>query len=410
MSGAATLCLAPQALAGGITGDPHRRLVIGGDCMGCDFADANLAGAHIYGGDFSRANFSDAHLIGARFVEISLEGADLSDARLNEARFAGASFVSANLSGADMADVRAQRVDFSGADMREADLSGAVFMLTDLSGANLMEADLGQAAIRSSDLSGAELSEARLVQARITSTNMSGVAAREADLRQAIIEHVDLSGANLRDANLTQARLVRVNLSGADLSGAQGLSRGQLRDSCGSQATRLPDGLELSACPEGGLPGLAVPRGHTFVFAGNGAGEAREMEAARIAFRAALEGLERSGTMGETWNHEALTAAREGMRAAAAAMAEVHLEAQIDFEEIEREMADARAEIEAEFGPSWHFDIRRAEVGEPLRVILERAARDVPEAPRPPRPSAPGKSPAVDEPALDGATPGRDGH
>jgi len=100
----------------------------------------------------------------------------------------------------------------------------------------------------------------------------------------------------------------------------------------------------------------------------------------RVAFvqaRAAIEAAmaEAEGNLSNSAvEREALGAAREGLRAALAALAQSH--------------EDVDANLESGTGEtSWSFEIRRAELGEPIRVILEQAGTP-PVPPAPPAPPA----------------------
>lgn len=62
--------------------EPHRRLVISGDCLQCDFAGKNLAGIQILGGDFSGTRLAGAEMLGARILDVRLDGADMAGVSL----------------------------------------------------------------------------------------------------------------------------------------------------------------------------------------------------------------------------------------------------------------------------------------------------------------------------------------
>ena len=337
--------------------EPHRRLVIGGDCLACDFNGANLANAHFLGGDFTAANFSDAQLLGARLDNITLDGADLEDASLIDARLTNASFTGANLTDVALNRARLHRIRFQGADLEGAEMDHAVLLLTSFQGADLTEASAGDAVFRQPDFTGASMRDARFEAAHIYGGVMMGVDARNSRFENAIFESSDLSNIDFREARLGGARFIAVNLTQADFSGAQGLSAASFRHVCGSEVEGLPDAVRLPECTTD-----SVRRVVASVSVDTESLEARriELEAARRAVEAALVNVESHNFEGlpRSARRELESALREGWGEAAEALAE------------------AQQDVMENMDGHWSFEIRRAELGEPIRIILEQAELD----------------------------------
>jgi uncharacterized protein YjbI with pentapeptide repeats len=422
----AATCLSGVAHAGD---EPHRRLVIGGDCAGCTFQDGNLAGAQFLGGDFSEANFRNAELLGARLIDLNLQNADFRDASLIEARLANVGLEGANLREARLDRGRLHRVRMIDADLHESSLDEAVLLLVDLSGANLTNASAAQAVFRQSRLTDAEIRNTDFDGAHFSGSSLTNIDARSASFNGTIFENVDLSGANLRDTQLSEARFVAANITGADFRGAEGLFAYSFTHVCGSDVRGLPDDVRLVDCSALAMNiqtervAAARASGETMMLRQREARRA-QIEQARIAFEAAmtgvegsvmfterqtaeaieaaLEGLHAAAENGDATSRAAIESAREGMLAAAAtrqAQSETALAAAREGLRAAAQ-ALAGADLEVDFQPdgeSWTFEIRRAELGEPIRVILEQAnpERMVMIAPPPP-PSPP--APKLPEP------------
>lgn len=367
--------------------EPHRRLVIGGDCTDCSFEDANLANAQFLGGDFSRSNFQNAELLGARLIDLTLGGADLHGASLVEARLANVGLDGADLRHVDLSRARLHQVRLTRAGLQNAVLNDAVFMLVDLAGANMGDVSAHQAVFRQTQFSRVDLRGGELVEAHFVGARLDGVDARRTQFINAIFENVDFTGADLRNAQFDGSRFLAVNLTGADFRGADGLTAASFAHSCGDQVRGLPDAIALSPCSQ---------EVSTVQIASVEAAQAAsldrvlrqrevrraQMEQARTAFEQALANIEVQVGGNDQVRLEALAAAREGWEAAAEALAEA-------------ELAGGPGEM------SWAFEIRRAELGEPIRIILEQAApgRIIVAPPPPPNPPAPKLPIREDEPA-----------
>ncbi len=359
-----TLCAA--ALAGPASGalgeqGPHRSLVIGGDCVECTFEGANLAGAQFLGGDFRGANFDSAELLGARLIDLNLESANFHNASLIEAHFANTDLSGANLEDVQLDRSRFHQTDLAAANLTDVTMNEAVLFVADLSGAELKDVSANSAVFRQVVFDAARARDAQFTNAHFNGSSMSGADLRRVNFSGAIIENVDLSGADLRETNFENARLSSVNLSGADLRNAGGLTQQSLSYACGSNVRGLPDGVELSSCVNMNVMAQQERAFVAFASTLENQVSAREERLAQIAiarsaFEEALANVEIQVGQSERVRLEALAAAREGWEAAAEALAEA-----------ETELAGATSEME------WSFEIRRAELGEPIRVILEQA-------------------------------------
>jgi uncharacterized protein YjbI with pentapeptide repeats len=351
---ACALFLATSQLA---AQEPHRRLVISGDCLQCDFAGKNLAGIHILGGDFSGTRLAGAEMLGARILDVRLDGADLTGVSLTEAHLADTALEATSLGGARLDRARLHRVNLQNARLDASRLDGAVMLLTDLSGAQMRQVSAVGAVLRQSSLERADLRDADLTGAHIVSGRLGGADLRGAVMTGMIIENSDLTGADLRGAGLSGARFIAVNLSGADFRGAQGLDANTFRLACGDDRTRLPEGSGLPSCSEP----VQIARFISAQRSGRVTPDQRaRMHDVRTALEQSLAHSERAFMSRHHATSEAFEAARQGLRAAAEAM--------------------AAAELDAE-QTSWRFEMRRSEIGEPLRVMIEQSATP-PRAPR----------------------------
>jgi uncharacterized protein YjbI with pentapeptide repeats len=126
-----------------------------------------------------------------------------------------------------------------------------------------------QGGVEAADLSGADLSDADLRDAYFGGVNMSPIEWQVRDPRYRDDRLTDLSGADLRGAVLTGADLSHAildgadlrcaNLAGTDFTGADGISKEQIRQQAEYlDGAKAPDGTtyhiqqrtELRPCPE----------------------------------------------------------------------------------------------------------------------------------------------------------------
>ncbi len=397
LSALSAACLASPAL-GLPTGDqePHRSLVIGGDCRECTFEGANLAGAQFLGGDFTGANFEGAELLGARLIDLNLGAANLQGASLIEVHVANSGLEGANLRDARLNRARFHQVRMIGANLADTELRETVMLIVDLTGADLHDTDARAAIFRQSNFTGVMARDGQFSNAHFITARLTGMDARGANFSGSIFENVDLTRADLRDANFQGAHLRAVNLTAADLRGADGLDSANFSQVCGVNVVGLPDGVSLSQCAESSGPSeedrirMAVASNREALAA---AREHRRVQiaVARNAFEQAMGDIELRVGQNDRVRLEAIAAAREGWEAAAEALAEAELE-----------LIEEAGEL------NWTFEIRRAELGEPIRVILEQATPEevVVLTPRgsfrapapPPSPPAPDMPRRVDTP------------
>jgi hypothetical protein len=157
------------------------------------------------------------------------------------------------------------------------------------------------------------------------------------------------------------------------------------RHSCGAQIDGLPEGVALQPCSAEGIRAVVTA---VSIDAARLERQRAEMERARAALQQALAQVEAEAGFARSGHAEMVDALREGWAAAAEALAE------------------AEADLRAGGAASWTFEMRREEIGEPLRIILEQI--NTGEAPhvviRPqnaPEPARPPKTPAAPQPPED---------
>jgi uncharacterized protein YjbI with pentapeptide repeats len=199
---------------------------------------ANLSNQLLQRADLSGADLREADLSQANLSNADLSNADLRGTNLRGALLRGTILISANLAFANLSD---------------ADLLGARMWDASLSSANLSHATLRGTVLRNARLLDANLSGANLYGTNLHGANLSG-----ADLRDAVLDSAELSGAKLLAANLSKADLTDADLSGADLTSAdlsgadlsisRSLTQRQLDLACGSEQTKLLEGLTLRPC------------------------------------------------------------------------------------------------------------------------------------------------------------------
>lgn len=341
------------------TQGPHRVLVVGGDCVDCDFSDNNMAGARFVEGNFSRSNFTDAILIDAHFMDIEMDGSDFSDAELNQARFTGTSLIGANFSESQLLNAHAQRVDLSQAQMAQIQADHSVFVLSVMLQINADSASFEGANFRNCNMRNANLEDATITGARIQGTDLRGANLRNASLADTLLIDTSLRNANFDGTDLTGVRFRGVDLTGADLRRSNGLTSRSLLHACGDETTQLPDNInaQLSACTEGFA--LQGGSGAGFVFIMDDDArllEIKEMDAARAAVTIAMEGVEESLRMREH------------------SLAESHQRLAEMQAEAEAQLVIVREQFERKIGPemTWNYTLRRSEIGEPIQIMLER--------------------------------------
>jgi uncharacterized protein YjbI with pentapeptide repeats len=82
------------------------------------------------------------------------------------------------------------------------------------------------------------MSKAELARIDLTEARISGVSFTNSNLSRS-----DLRDLDLIDADFSGTYMYLTRLDGADLSRTKGLTTDQLAIACGTQRTRLPDGI-----------------------------------------------------------------------------------------------------------------------------------------------------------------------
>ncbi|MDB5530260.1 MAG: Fluoroquinolone resistance protein [Devosia sp.] len=137
---------------------------------GCDFADAQLRGAHFIECNLSLARFAGANLHGLTLERCKASGADFEDAsfvrKSGRNSVAAGRFIDSALDFANFRGVVLEDCDFAGSSLRQVDfsrtsLSKTGFRKADLSAAIVDEADMDGADLRDAVVSGLDLTRAR---------------------------------------------------------------------------------------------------------------------------------------------------------------------------------------------------------------------------------------------------------
>ncbi len=220
-----------------------RRNVRYANARGAFLVKAKLVGADLFGANLTGANLDHADLRNA-----NLELAILRFARLRNADLRGANLQRADLTGAELQDAKLRVANMQEAILKNATLTRANLVGARLRKANLEKAGLTKAIVRLADLQEANLREANLLEADFGGANLQGVKLSGAELKNANFNSANLQQADLREAKMAGVNLSRAKLQGADLRRVIGLTQGQLDEACGSEETRLPDGLTIEPC------------------------------------------------------------------------------------------------------------------------------------------------------------------
>ncbi|MDB5587782.1 MAG: Fluoroquinolone resistance protein [Devosia sp.] len=137
---------------------------------GCEFADAQLRGAHFIECNLSLARFAGANLHGLTLERCKASGADFEDAsfvrKSGRNSVAAGRFIDSALDFANFRGVVLEDCDFAGSSLRQVDfsrtsLSKTGFRKADLSAAIIDEADMDGADLRDAVVSGLDLTRAR---------------------------------------------------------------------------------------------------------------------------------------------------------------------------------------------------------------------------------------------------------
>ena len=131
-----------------------------------------------------------------------------------------------SLQGINAREVRLEHGRFAGADFRHANLWGSGLQATDLSNVNLEGALLSRAFLGCTNNR-----DNMLICTNLTNANL-----KNAQLTNAKLSSVTLDGADFEGVNMGDAKLYSV-----DFTNVKGLTKGQLKNVCGSKVT-MPSG------------------------------------------------------------------------------------------------------------------------------------------------------------------------
>ncbi len=218
----------------------NSRLMISGNCSGCDLSGRDMSQLTLTGADFTNSVFNHADLSGGEFDGSNLSGAHFRRAYLIRTKGNTVNLSRAVLSDAMMNEAHLTASNLSETDLRRADMSGGVFTGSDFTAARLTNASATQA----------DFTQAKFHSAQLDHANFENAIFTSAEFKDAKFGHAYLDGASFEDADL----------SGADLSETRGLTQNQLDQACGSHSTKLPTGNKtLRICPKNMLIAASTP-------------------------------------------------------------------------------------------------------------------------------------------------------
>ncbi len=206
------------------------------NCIGCNFADANLQGRDFQNVDYVGANFRGADLRNANFSGAKLTGANFRDADLRGANFANVNCTGCELRGARLSGARLDGIKFTGADLRDvlqgmndAELRAVLHNCT---GCNLRGAQLSGHDLSNIEVIGANMEDVNAASARFTNAKLVGVNFRNANLRSTDFTNAAVCWHNTTETDgvVIERNTDCVRLSGADVHGAK-FTGAQLCDS-----------------------------------------------------------------------------------------------------------------------------------------------------------------------------------
>ncbi|WP_019961913.1 pentapeptide repeat-containing protein [Woodsholea maritima] len=323
-TGEAHMRTVSYASAASSTGGPHRRLVIGGDCQGCDFAAQNLAGARIEDGRFQGANFSDAAMMEARFNDVNLTGVNMSDVQLSQARF--------------------NDVNFTGAHLRGTRFANAVFVHVDLSGSNLDETFFVGGVLRHVRANNASIRSAQWINTSVEHGEFQRSDLRESDMTGFRADTIDFTQSDMRGVNLTGARFANVDFTDADLRDVVGFEHAEFINVCATDKFSILRRYVDESCnrqtvdtqhdheTESPEHEQETHRNHDIrVYVREERlrtleAEREQIRIARLAFEEALRNLEQTEFSPRRGGSETLDAARHGVQDAAEALADAEID------------------------------------------------------------------------------------
>lgn len=193
-----------------------------GECIGCDYGNANLQNKDFSNRDLEGSNFARANLQGAHFDHASLTGVNFKDADLRNVSFAGANLEGCNMKGAQLAGARFDGAQLTGCNIDASQLSPdqARVVLSACEGCNFAHVNLRGMDLRHVHLEGANFEGADLRGADLTGAMFTGVNFSHAQLSGAHVDDTDFTGCNFNGADLRNVDLSKASITGSAMSGA----------------------------------------------------------------------------------------------------------------------------------------------------------------------------------------------
>lgn len=197
---------------------------------GCDFADADIAGAVLTGCvmrdvQFTGTCLQDARLTGCRLIRSRFANVDMRDAVFENCSFIDdEGHVGAQFAFSRLEQTRFDRCDLSFAKYDRSALFAIELDACNMRGAAFHKADFGRSFGRTlvktaATMRGCNLEFADLNGVRMPDCDLSGSNFREAVLFDADLEGADLRGCDFVLALTAGAKLARADVRGADLAG-----------------------------------------------------------------------------------------------------------------------------------------------------------------------------------------------
>jgi hypothetical protein len=175
----------------------------------------------------------DSMLDGAMMADADLSGTDLRNSSLVEADLEKATLIRTSLAGS-----RADRANFS-----RIEGYRTVFTAISAKGASFASAELQRADFARADLTGVDFQKSELGRANFKGATITGTSFAFANLARAEFQGAKFEGP----IDFTRAFTLITRFDGLDLSQAKGLTQVQVDYACGTETTKLPEGLKPGA-------------------------------------------------------------------------------------------------------------------------------------------------------------------
>ncbi len=176
---------------------------------------------------------SESTLDGALLADADLSGTDLRSSSLVEADLEKTTLIRTSLAGS-----RADSANFS-----RIEGYRTVFTAVSAKGASFASAELQRADFTDADLTGADFQKAELGRANFKGATITGTSFAFANLARAEFQGAIFEGP----IDFTRAFTLITRFDGLDLSQAKGLTQVQVDHACGTETTKLPEGLKPGA-------------------------------------------------------------------------------------------------------------------------------------------------------------------